>query len=45
MEYGEGRSIACAMDLAPHWCSREFCESAAYTALWRNMVNWLAKKV
>lgn len=40
--FGKGRSIAYATDIAPHWASPEFCESAAYAVLWRNMVRWLA---
>lgn len=43
MNYGKGRSIAYAMDCAPHWCSPDFCASSAYKTLWRNVVKWLAK--
>lgn len=44
MEYESGRSMGYAMDCGPHWCSVEFCESAYYKKLWRNIVKWLAKK-
>ena len=44
-EFGKGRSIAYATDIAPHWASPEFCESEAYAVLWQNMVRWLAKKL
>ncbi len=45
MEYSLGRSIAYAMDLAPHWCPKEFCESDTYKRLWRNIVLWLSKGI
>lgn len=45
MEYGDGRSVACAMDCAPHWSSPEFCESEAYKKLWTSMVRWMARKI
>ncbi len=44
MEYGKGRSIGYAMDVAPHWCPKEFCESKIYKTLWTNIVKWLAQK-
>lgn len=44
-EYGKGRSIAYATDVAPHWSSPEFCQSAAYAALWRNMVRYLSGRM
>ncbi len=42
-EFGQGRSIAYATDVAPHWSSSDFCQSPAYAAIWQNMVRWLAK--
>lgn len=42
-EFGSGRSIAYSTDIAPHWSSNEFCESEAYSILWKNMIRWLAK--
>lgn len=44
-KFGQGRTIAYATDIAPHWSSSEFCESPAYAALWKNMVRWLAKEL
>ena len=44
-EFGKGRSIAYATDVAPHWSSPEFCESREYKILWQNMVKWLAKEL
>lgn len=41
-EFGRGRSVAYATDVAPHWSSVEFCKSEAYAKLMRNMVRWLA---
>ena len=44
-EFGKGRSIAYATDIAPHWASPEFCTSESYATLWRNMMRWLAKEI
>ncbi|NLD51852.1 MAG: cytoplasmic protein [Clostridiales bacterium] len=44
-QFGQGRSVAWASDLAPHWASAEFCTSPSYTSLWHNIVRWLAKEI
>ena len=44
-EYGKGRSIAFATDIAPHWASPEFCQSNNYRILWKNMVRYLARQL
>lgn len=44
-EFGKGRSIAFATDVAPHWASQDFCQSEAYRTLWQNMARWLAKAI
>ena len=44
-QFGQGRSVAWASDLAPHWASPEFCESPSYQTLWHNIVRWLAQEI
>jgi uncharacterized membrane protein len=39
-EYGEGRSVAFASDLAPHWAPPEFLEWPHYAALWNSILSW-----
>jgi uncharacterized membrane protein len=39
-EYGDGRVVAWASDIGPHWCPKEFAEWEGYTKLWRSMVSW-----
>jgi len=39
-EHGEGRVVAWASDIGPHWCPREFAEWEGYIQLWRRMVSW-----
>ena len=39
-EHGEGRAVAWASDIGPHWCPKEFAEWEGYTELWRRMVSW-----
>jgi len=40
--YKKGRTLAFATDIAPHWCSKEFCEDPCYEVLWKNIVYYLA---
>lgn len=42
--FGEGRSLAFASDMAPHWGPKEFVEWEYYNIFWVNVVKWLAKK-
>lgn len=43
-EYGRGRTMAYAMDCAPHWAPAAMYEWEYYPKLWDNIVSWLAKK-
>jgi uncharacterized membrane protein len=42
-EYGKGRSMAFASDLAPHWGSA-FVEWKYYARFWYQSLKWLARK-
>ncbi|MEK6438211.1 glutamine amidotransferase [Pseudonocardia sp. T1-2H] len=42
-EYGEGRAVAFASDLAPHWAPPEFVEWVHYPALWGSILSWAAQ--
>lgn len=39
---GEGRTLAWASDIGPHWCPTEFVEWPGYATLFANAVRWLA---
>ena len=39
--YGKGRACAFATDCAPHWAPVEFCEWSGYSALWKNLIDYL----
>ena len=41
--YGEGRSVAFASDISPHWASKEFMQWDGYGALFSRCVCWLAQ--
>ena len=41
--YGKGRSVAFAMDCAPHGAPYAFLEWEYYSQLWTQAMNWLAK--
>ncbi len=43
--YGEGRSLAWASDIGPHWCPTEFVAHPAYARLWTQAVRWLAREI
>jgi uncharacterized membrane protein len=44
MQVEQGRTLAWASDIGPHWCPVGFAEWAGYARLWNNAVNWLAGK-
>ncbi|MDK2896564.1 MAG: hypothetical protein PWP04_684 [Candidatus Atribacteria bacterium] len=44
-EYGAGRSIAFAMDCAPHGAPYEFLEWEYYGRIWSQAIRWLAKEI
>ncbi|MBD0862919.1 cytoplasmic protein [Gordonia sp. zg691] len=39
-EFGLGRSVAFASDLAPHWATPEFVSWTHYTDLWSSILGW-----
>lgn len=39
---GEGRTLAFASDISPHWAPQEFMDWSGYAALFDNAVTWLA---
>lgn len=39
-EYGRGRAVAFASDLAPHWAPPEFLRWQHYPALWTSILSW-----
>ena len=41
-QYGEGRSLAWASDIGPHWCPTPFATWDGYKRLWRQAITWLA---
>ena len=41
---GQGRTLAWASDIGPHWCPPPFLSWPGYGQLWRNVIEWLAKK-
>lgn len=43
-EVGEGRSLAFASDISPHWAPREFMEWPGYADLFDSAMTWLANK-
>ncbi|WP_293780336.1 glutamine amidotransferase [uncultured Aeromicrobium sp.] len=42
-EYGTGRTVAFASDLAPHWAPPEFLDWPHYAGLWTSMLSWAAR--
>lgn len=40
-KYGNGRTLAWASDIGPHWVPNEFTEWDGCGQLWRNAVTWL----
>ncbi|RNI24239.1 glutamine amidotransferase [Flexivirga caeni] len=43
MEAGQGRSLAWASDMGPHWCPDTFTSWAGFRNLWRGAVTWLSR--
>jgi uncharacterized membrane protein len=41
---GQGRTLAWASDIGPHWCPTEFVEWPGYATLFGNAVRWLARE-
>jgi uncharacterized membrane protein len=39
--YGQGRTLAWASDVGPHWCPQSFIDWPGYEKLWINMISWL----
>ncbi|KPI19831.1 protein of unknown function DUF1355 [Actinobacteria bacterium OK074] len=44
-EVGEGRTLAWASDIAPHWCPQEFLDWKGYGTLFTNACRWLAGRL
>ena len=42
-EVGEGRTLAWASDIGPHWCPDEFVEWPGYGLLFTQAIHWLAR--
>jgi uncharacterized membrane protein len=40
--YGQGRVLAFASDIGPHWAPRGFTEWSGYSRLWGQAISWLA---
>ena len=41
---GQGRTLAWASDIGPHWCPETFATWEGYARLWVQAVEWLARK-
>jgi uncharacterized membrane protein len=41
-EVGQGRSLAWASDIGPHWCPEPFVNWPGYACLWKQAIEWLA---
>lgn len=41
-EVGDGRTLAYASDISPHWAPAEFMAWPGYAKLFGNSVTWLA---
>ncbi|MFQ5792727.1 MAG: glutamine amidotransferase [Acidobacteriota bacterium] len=39
---GQGRTLAWASDIGPHWCPEGFAQWEGYARLWSQSVEWLA---
>ncbi len=39
---GQGRTLAWASDIGPHWCPESFTTWSGYAKLWKNVMHWLA---
>lgn len=43
--YGQGRSLAFASDISPHWAPKPFIQWEGYGVLFSNCVKWLAREI
>jgi uncharacterized membrane protein len=43
--WGEGRTLAWASDIGPHWLPGEFTDWDGFGRLWRNAVGWLTREI
>jgi len=41
---GEGRALAYASDVGPHWAPTEFTDWPGFVALWQRAASWLARE-
>jgi uncharacterized membrane protein len=41
---GQGRTLAWASDIGPHWCPEIFAVWEGYARLWSQSVAWLARR-
>jgi uncharacterized membrane protein len=44
MNVENGRTLAWASDIGPHWCPEPFANWVGYATLWVNSVKWLCRK-
>jgi len=42
--FGQGRTLAWASDIGPHWCPEKFATWEGYARLWVQAVEWLAQQ-
>jgi uncharacterized membrane protein len=42
---GQGRTLAWASDIGPHWCPEPFATWEGYAPLWSQAVAWLAGRL
>jgi uncharacterized membrane protein len=40
--FGQGRTLAWASDIGPHWLPQEFADWVGYGRLWRQAMTWVA---
>jgi uncharacterized membrane protein len=43
-QFGQGRTLAWASDIGPHWCPEPFATWEGYARLWVQAVEWLARR-
>lgn len=44
-EYGNGRTVAFASDVSPHWGTQSFLDWESYDKLFSNIAKWIAKEI
>lgn len=42
--YGQGRTLAYASDIGPHWAPEEFTDWKGFATMWQQAITWLAGK-